>query len=594
MKIITITYNDLGISWGPAIHYLELWNGVSAIRPSTKLCGYFPSWTKYNPIIKPAFELKKICVPDIPLIRQIVYDLALAIILALRTQKSDLIYVRLSQFHLFSTIVLTIKKNALFLELNGLLVDDATSARRSALLISFVKWQEKILVKRAQGIICVSQGIADSISEMYSPVASVVTLNNGVGSIFFDQHGMQRQASDPIQILYVGTFTPWDGAIHIPVLAKKYPDVNFKLIGDGPGRHDVEALATSNMQFLGQIPYSELPGYYKNSDAGIVLYESERHQRVQLSSLKTLEYLASSLPVFTTDVPGQEFVAQLGCGMLANIDRIEEDFLSFLQDLPKYRQKCIDTQEYIKKRYSWEHVAQVTLSFADQVINEKKFENDAAIRKYPCKIPRFSTRMRQLGIKGLINCILKKIYLRILAQIYGFDSWHARSPYECRAYKQEVVELANELSPRVAIEVGCGLGDIISRVDDANLYGFDIDSSVINAARRINGHHADFFQADIASPKRLLENLKNVPSVDLMITVNWPHAVPWPEFVANIKLIAKKIKLKYLIIDTINSCEPGYAYHHSLENLAEVGLINRTLKSKDGVRALHVIEVQNS
>jgi hypothetical protein len=31
LKVLTITSNDLGLPWGPAIHYLELWNEVYRI-----------------------------------------------------------------------------------------------------------------------------------------------------------------------------------------------------------------------------------------------------------------------------------------------------------------------------------------------------------------------------------------------------------------------------------------------------------------------------------------------------------------------------------------------------------------------------------
>jgi len=367
MKIISITYNDPGISWGPAIHFLELWNGVAALHPEVEVAGFAPSWTGQAPILPVRFALTKFRVPAIARGRQVLYDLMVTWRVLFRSAASDLVYLRLSQFHLFSTLALRWRRNRLVLELNGLLLDDAVSARRSPVFRSFVRWQEGALVRRANGLISVSKGITEAIRAAYRPRGELITLKNGVGMHFFEDgtpaaHAPER-GEPRVTILYVGTFTPWDGAARIVELARRFPEVDFRLVGDGPARKAVQALATPNMKFVGQVAYADLPQHYRQADAGIVLYEIQRHQRVHLSSLKTLEYMASGLPVFTTKVPGQEIVAELGCGVLSGEENLVEDFRDFLGQLANYRSRAQAARVVMRRDHSWESVADKTITF---------------------------------------------------------------------------------------------------------------------------------------------------------------------------------------------------------------------------------------
>jgi glycosyltransferase involved in cell wall biosynthesis len=367
MKIISITYNDPGISWGPAIHFLELWSSVAALHPDVEVAGFAPSWTGKAPILPVPFVLTQFRVPAIAKGRQVLYDLMVAWRVLLRSAASDVVYLRLSQFHLFSTLALRWRRNRLVLELNGLLLDDAVSARRSHIFRSFVRWQEGALVRRASGLISVSQGITDTIRATYRPPGELITLKNGVGMHFFEDGAPAASAPERdeprVTILYVGTFTPWDGAARIVELARHFPEVDFCFVGDGPARKAVQTQATPNMKFVGQVAYADLPQHYRQAQAGIVLYEIQRHQRVHLSSLKTLEYLASGLPVFTTMVPGQEFVAELGCGVLSREECLVDDFREFLHRLPSYRRRAQAARAVMRRDHSWESVAEKTIEF---------------------------------------------------------------------------------------------------------------------------------------------------------------------------------------------------------------------------------------
>jgi hypothetical protein len=73
-RVITITYNDFGISWGPAIHFLELWNNFAKNNPEITVIGISPSWTKRKCILNPLFNHHSIEILDVKGIRQVIYD----------------------------------------------------------------------------------------------------------------------------------------------------------------------------------------------------------------------------------------------------------------------------------------------------------------------------------------------------------------------------------------------------------------------------------------------------------------------------------------------------------------------------------------
>jgi len=132
------------------------------------------------------------------------------------------------------------------------------------------------------------------------------------------------------------------------------------MVGDGNRRKSIQECSPVNMTYTGTVPYSRLPDYYEKADAGIVLYEHERHRSVQLSSMKVLEYMAAGLPIFSTNVPGQEFIEIHGIGRLARNDNISEEFRQFLAEIPRYRNNVNEYRKTIGKAYSWLEAARIT------------------------------------------------------------------------------------------------------------------------------------------------------------------------------------------------------------------------------------------
>jgi hypothetical protein len=153
--------------------------------------------------------------------------------------------------------------------------------------------------------------------------------------------------------------------------------------------------------------------------------------------------------------------------------------------------------------------------------------------------------------------------LSLLRIVFGFDKWHAAAPYCCRAYKQAVVALANESRPSVVVEVGCGLGDIISRVSASERVGIDSDRRVIRAARFM--HRTGRW--DQGSVDAVATAVTPSRRIDCLIMVNWIHTLSPEELAAAILPLI--VRIRYLIVDAIDPDGPSsYRFKHDFSFLA--------------------------
>lgn len=355
IEVVSLTSNDLGINYGPSIHYLELWNSVEERFPNISITGVYPSWTAKPPIIDTKFPLKRARVRGRG-IRQVLWDIRSAF--TVLTTRADIVYLRISSFHVFTLLALKLKSIPLAVEINGSAIADGVSASRDALIQKVAKFCEDRLIKRASVTFSVTRELSQNANQI-NPKARNIHVENGVSKRFFTEgRGVDGIKQQPVCI-YVGTFTAWDGAALIPEIARNNPHVKFQMVGDGGLRRKVEKDAPGNMSFLGWVPYADLPIYYEKADCAIVLYEEERHASIGSSPLKIREYLASRLPVFTSTAAGTEIIDIYGVGARVSHD-FSYAFSSFIGSLPEFRGNYEEHYGEILDQISWFSVADVT------------------------------------------------------------------------------------------------------------------------------------------------------------------------------------------------------------------------------------------
>lgn len=189
---------------------------------------------------------------------------------------------------------------------------------------------------------------------------------------------------------------------------------------------------------------------------------------------------------------------------------------------------------------------------------------------------------RKLGVYGLIRCGFDRIFLGILSRYFKCDPWHASAPFFCRPYKKTVVDLVNGLSPKIVVEVGCGLGDLLSRVNAVERFGYDIDLGVVRAARFLHGKKIRFTFGDASKIAQ--------ESIDVLIMVNWIHEIS-PEQLNELLRPLFPIT-RYLLLDAVDVSAPdSYRYKHDFSFLRGFAERISVTRPPDEARSFHVFKV---
>ena len=144
---------------------------------------------------------------------------------------------------------------------------------------------------------------------------------------------------------------------------------------------------------------------------------------------------------------------------------------------------------------------------------------------------------------------------RILRARYGFESWHVGASFHLRPYKEVVIRTIEQSKPGAVVEVGCGLGDVISRVTCETRIGLDQSEEVITAANRLHPN-TTFRRASLEDAGPMLSEL--VSSIDVLVMVNWPHLLPIEEIRASVEQLQQEVPVSYLVIDAVHSEAVGY------------------------------------
>jgi len=165
--------------------------------------------------------------------------------------------------------------------------------------------------------------------------------------------------------------------------------------------------------------------------------------------------------------------------------------------------------------------------------------------------------MREIGFLRTSRITADKIALKLLQKVYGFYTVHVITPLSARPYRHVVAKLANDLKPRCVVEVGCGLGIILSLIKAPDRFGYDVDEGAIKAARLLR-RGVSFSHGDITTVSQ--------QPIDVLILVNWMHEYS-PEQL-DIWFSPMLSRTSYLLMDAIDPDAPEYyRYRHDFKFL---------------------------
>ena len=202
--------------------------------------------------------------------------------------------------------------------------------------------------------------------------------------------------------------------------------------------------------------------------------------------------------------------------------------------------------------------------------------------KYATALGRRYDTLLSVGPRRLAKIGFDRFRLAVLARYYGFHPWHAASPSSRRPYRYVVAELVNSVAPQVVVEVGCGLGEILSQVRAADRYGYDIDAGVIRAARFMQGSGITFVHGDASQVTQA--------NIDVLILVNWIHELS-PTALENL-LVPLLGRTRHFVSRRYRPASPaGYAYKHDFQFLHDKAQRIAVMRAPDEGRSFQLFKV---
>ena len=198
--------------------------------------------------------------------------------------------------------------------------------------------------------------------------------------------------------------------------------------------------------------------------------------------------------------------------------------------------------------------------------------------------------INRVGLINTLIAIFKRLLFALLRVIFGFNRWHASAVINSRPYKLQTVAIVNELKPESVVEIGCGLGEILKRIEAKNKIGIDSDPGVLKAARLIDRTGSKYIESDFFNVKKV-----HIPfeSTDILLMINWSHELLWEKLKNTIIKLQEELKIKTLVIDIIvdsDVWEEDYSVF-TIENLSEIGTATGIIDAEDKSRKICTVNL---
>jgi glycosyltransferase involved in cell wall biosynthesis len=226
-------------------------------------------------------------------------------------RKVDLVYERFAVLQSLGWIF-QFEKKPWILETSGLYFYEASTERKSIVLIPIARVFEIWAYRQCDVLICVTDALKELIIEETGISAEkVLVISNGVDCVRFNRENLLpiRIFSGPT-IGFVSALIRWHGLdLLIEALGQLQKEgivINLVVTGDGPMRAEWEAQAqqlglSKNIIFLGQVSWEIIPAYIAGFDLGYVGNIPMEIGVMYHSPLKLYEYMAMELPVIAAE-----------------------------------------------------------------------------------------------------------------------------------------------------------------------------------------------------------------------------------------------------------------------------------------------------
>ncbi|MFC5285801.1 glycosyltransferase family 4 protein [Actinokineospora guangxiensis] len=132
-------------------------------------------------------------------------------------------------------------------------------------VVGVMRGFERFALRRARGVVAVSDGVAERVRELGVPADRVRVVQNGVDTSTFHRTEAEPVPDGKGYFVYTGTMSEWQGSDvfvrAMPAVLAKHPDVTLRFFGQGTAEKALRALAADlapgRVEFGGVVPPAE-------------------------------------------------------------------------------------------------------------------------------------------------------------------------------------------------------------------------------------------------------------------------------------------------------------------------------------------------
>lgn len=285
-----------------------------------------------------------------------------------KTASADITYMR---WHPLSVlpIILPRTRTKLVLEINGTEEDLILAHPRARILSPALRALRRLQLRRADGIIAVTPGLAKWASQAGASKAHVAWAPNGAKAeiVRFASEGAQRQNN----VLFLGELAAWQG---IETLIQAYTDpawprdLRLTIIGGGKNADWVEKASRElGFSYLGHLPREEALGHLGRAELS-VSPQSGRFLRNQhgVSPIKVSESLMVGTPVIASNLPGLTDIIQPGVNGETFICDDPESLARAVASAHAAEYDLRGITEHAQSHFSWEVIGKQVAAFISE------------------------------------------------------------------------------------------------------------------------------------------------------------------------------------------------------------------------------------
>lgn len=334
MKILY--HHRLGSKDGQYVHVTEIVNSLR--KQGHEVIMVEPKMLKHNAFggETPIVAMLKKWLP------QFIYELAefsysviafIKIMLAASKHKPDFIYERFSLYMIAGVVAKRLLGIPLILEINAPLYEE----RSEDLVVSlnkFARWTQYYTFKHADMLLPVTGVMASIVKQYDVPSSKIDVVQNGINTetfVYTDKKHHYREAlglPDRLTIGFVGFLRGWHKLEYLLESfadATKDSDATLLIIGDGPGKVELQELAGrlgigERVHITGIVDRDQMPNFIAALDIAI-LPNVVRYS----SPLKLFEYLAMQCAVIAPDSENiREILVTSETALLFEKDQVQQ------------------------------------------------------------------------------------------------------------------------------------------------------------------------------------------------------------------------------------------------------------------------------